>query len=146
MSYYSWTDGESLRKLRIRERIEQAELANEAGLSQSLISLIESGKIPVTNEARTHIDNGIGTIINARFHAMPAVQVLLKENESLKNKVVKLTGKVLDESRDAFINGLLVTIEQQNKELAELREQLSKARASSADPGEVEQHAKRGSK
>ena len=146
MSYYGWTDGESLRKLRIRERIEQAELAEEASLSQSLISLIESGKTPVTNEARTFIDRAIAGIITARFHAMPAVQVLLKENDYLKNKVVKLTGKVLDESRDAFINRLLATIEKQNKELDELREQLSKARPGSAAPAEVEQHVKRGKK
>jgi transcriptional regulator with XRE-family HTH domain len=126
--HYGWTDGKSLKALRERERIEQTQLAANAGLSQSLISLIERDKTPITNATRTLIDNAIGVIINARFRAMPAAQAQEQEIGRLKRELEKLKTKALEnfESlRDSLIMGLqtkITSLETQNAQLLKERD------------------------
>jgi transcriptional regulator with XRE-family HTH domain len=86
--------GKELKERRKQIRVGQAELAKQAGVSQSLISAIERGAMPLTGEVRTLLLASLCTFHNKRFEAMPGVKALLQENELLKKENAKLKDKI----------------------------------------------------
>lgn len=104
-------NGKELKERRKHIHVGQAELAEQAGVSQSLISAIERETMPLTGEVRTLLLNALCTFHNKRFNATPGVPALLQENNRLKNENAKL--------KDRIINSLLPRMEKLEKTVAE---------------------------
>jgi transcriptional regulator with XRE-family HTH domain len=103
--------GKELKERRKQIHVGQAELAKQAGVSQSLISAVERGTMPLTGEVRTQLLASLCTFHNKRFEAMPGVQALLEKNKLLEKENAKL--------KDKIINNLLPRTEKLEKTIAE---------------------------
>jgi len=113
---YVVRDGKTLKAARKNARMSQVQLAAASGLSQTYISAIEGGRMPLTNYAQTMFQTAIAEFVNARFLAMPAAQAQERRIKSLEKQLDKLQTKGIENLRDPLILGLERQIEKLTRE------------------------------
>ncbi|MEM9955029.1 MAG: helix-turn-helix transcriptional regulator [Chloroflexota bacterium] len=110
----TWIDGNKIAVLRKQKQMDQTELANQAGIAQSVVSRMERNmqvdyKLSVVIAVANALDVGIEDIVENNIHLTqedklePELKSLLRELPSLDGKSQRIIAKTMKTLIDALV-------------------------------------------